>query len=114
MPDPRFPRLPPGAPCWCWPTSRRSSRPEPRSRRRLELEGEQEFIVLPLPTPSGGRGWVLGLGEGAAPPNTTTHYVGTRPAPNTLLQYPSVALFVDRARAARPDFALTSENAAAV
>jgi predicted ATPase len=36
--------------------------------------------------------------------------------PNTehLLQYPSVALFVDRAGAARPGFRLTPENAAAV
>src|SRR5205085_6411025 len=36
------------------------------------------------------------------------------PTPNALLQYPSVALFVDRARAARADFQLTPENAGAV
>jgi predicted ATPase/DNA-binding XRE family transcriptional regulator len=60
------------------------------SRAALRLSGEQEFPVAPLPVP-----------DPDAP-------VGE------LARYPSVALFVDRARLARPDFGLTSRNAAAV
>ena len=65
------------------------------SRRRLNLEGERELPVHPLPTP--------------------------QPLPNIgdmelsdLRRIPSVALFVDRAQTARPDFALTGTNGAEV
>jgi predicted ATPase/DNA-binding SARP family transcriptional activator len=61
------------------------------SRRRLGVAGEQEVPVplLPVPPQVGGTA-------------------------DTLLDYPSVQLFIDRARAARPDFRLTPENTAAV
>jgi predicted ATPase/Tfp pilus assembly protein PilF len=60
------------------------------SRQRLGLEGEQEVTVAPLPLPA---------------PDTP---------PEEIAAFASVQLFVDRARAVRPDFALTPANAAAV
>jgi predicted ATPase len=62
------------------------------SRTVLGLRAEQEYPVPPLPLPAGAD---------AAP-------VGE------LTASPAVALFVDRARAVRPGFALTQGNAAAV
>ena len=60
------------------------------SRTVLGLRAEQEYPVLPLPT-------------------------GVSDAPIAELESsPAVALFVDRARAVRPGFALTEGNAAAV
>lgn len=61
------------------------------SRQPLGLEGEQTYPVPPLPTPR----------EDA-------------PTPERLLQNPSAQLFADRARASRPDFAVTAHNAPAV
>lgn len=60
------------------------------SRQRLLIEGEEEFNLSPLPKAGGG-----------APPKA-------------LLERPSVALLVDRAQAARPDFQLTERNSVAV
>jgi non-specific serine/threonine protein kinase len=60
------------------------------SRRRLNLSGERVFSVPPLPTP--------GEGESA----------------ERLLACESVQLFVDRAQAGSPEFALTEDNAGAV
>jgi predicted ATPase/DNA-binding XRE family transcriptional regulator len=62
------------------------------SRLPLRLDGEQEFPVRPLPLPSHGPTVSL---DAAA-------------------QAPAVALFLQRARAARPDFALTQDNVRAV
>lgn len=62
------------------------------SQAVLRLRGEQEFPVPPLVTPDPSR---------------------LPPLPE-LGRYPAVALFVERASAARPDFALTAENVAAV
>lgn len=62
------------------------------SRVLLRLSGEREYGVPPLPLPD---------------PSQVTD-------PMTLAAAPSVALFVERARAARAGFALTDENAAAV
>src|SRR5262249_60230409 len=60
------------------------------SRQRLNVAGEQEFVVLPLPTPR-------------------------RPdPPERLREGVSVRLFLDRARAVRPEFQVTETNAAAV
>jgi len=62
------------------------------SRVVLRIYGEHEFPVPPLPLP--------------AP--------GARSTPAVLLESPSIALFVQRATAGRPDFALTTRNADAI
>jgi predicted ATPase/DNA-binding SARP family transcriptional activator len=62
------------------------------SRQALRLGGEQEYPLSPLAVPS------------PAPPET----------PESLLTNDSIALYNDRARSAKPDFALTSNNAADV
>ncbi len=62
------------------------------SRTPLRVDGEQEFPVPPLTLPSNGV--TIPLGE--------------------LGRIPAVALFLQRAHAARPDFMLTEENAGAI
>ena len=62
------------------------------SRVVLHIYGEQEFPVPPLPLPAA---------DAAA-------------TPAALMECPSIALFVQRAAAGRPDFTLTSRNAGAV
>ena len=62
------------------------------SRQALHIYGEQEFPVPPLPLPAPGALF----------------------SPSTLMDCASVALFVQRAAAGRPDFTLTPKNAAAV
>ena len=59
------------------------------SREALRVRGEQEFLLSPLALPE-------------------------QPALETLLQYPGIALFVQRAQATQREFRLTSQNAAAV
>ncbi len=60
------------------------------SRQRLNLHGEREFPLLPLWTPD------------------------REDTPECLLEFASVRLFVDRAKAVRIDFQLTPRNAASV
>lgn len=60
------------------------------SRLRLQIDGEQDFPLAPLPTP---------------------HAPGS---PERLMEFSSVQLFVNRAKAGRADFALTERNAAAI
>jgi predicted ATPase len=62
------------------------------SRASLRVSGEQEFAVSPLPVPDPTR----------------------LPTMAALADYAAVALFVDRAKRIRPEFALTPDNAAAV
>jgi predicted ATPase len=62
------------------------------SRTVLRVYGEHEFSVPPLPVPD---------------PNAPL-------SPGRLLDFPSVALFVQRATAAKPDFSLTMQNAEAI
>ena len=62
------------------------------SRETLHLSGEREYPVPPLEMPD---------------PYRPT-------SPDTLSGYDAVALFIERARAAKPDFGLSEENAAAV
>ena len=62
------------------------------SRLPLHIYGEQEFPVPPLPLPA----------------------AEAHASPAMLMQYASVALFVQRAAAGGPDFALTPTNADAV
>jgi predicted ATPase len=64
------------------------------SRTVLGLRAEREYPVFPLPT-----------GSSADPSSVSV---------DELMTWPAVALFVDRAQAVRPDFALTAGNAAAV
>ena len=59
------------------------------SRSRLQVRGEREFVVPPLRLPDPQR---------------------LPPIPE-LAEYPAVALFVERARASVPEFALTQQNA---
>jgi predicted ATPase/class 3 adenylate cyclase len=66
------------------------------SRTALGLRAEREYPVPPLPLPAGPTGDPAGMPL------------------QELMASPAVALFVDRARAVRPDFALTEGNAAAV
>ena len=63
------------------------------SRSPLHLRGEREFTVPPLGLPP-------------VPPRTET--------PETLREYPAVALFLERAAAVKPDFMLTQETVPAV
>jgi predicted ATPase/class 3 adenylate cyclase len=62
------------------------------SRAILHLRGEHEFPVAPLRIPD----------------------LESLPALEALSQYEGVALFIERAMAARPDFAITAETAPAV
>src|SRR3989441_6107435 len=62
------------------------------SRAVLHVEGEYEFSVPPLSLPD------------------PLHL----PSPEELLQYGAVALFVQRAQAVKPNFALSEDNAAAL
>jgi predicted ATPase/class 3 adenylate cyclase len=62
------------------------------SRSVLRVYGEQEYPVPPLELPRPGR----------------------LPAVDRLSQYEAVRLFIERAKAARPDFSVTNENAPAV
>lgn len=62
------------------------------SRRRLNIDAESWHVLGPLPTPSPG-----------APADTAS-----------LLEFASVALFVERARSVAPEFRLDDSNAAAV
>jgi predicted ATPase/DNA-binding CsgD family transcriptional regulator len=65
------------------------------SREALRVRGEQEFPLAPL-----------ALIDPMLLPD--------RPAVETLLHVPAIALFVERAQASSPDFRLTADNAAAV
>ncbi|MDQ6907438.1 MAG: tetratricopeptide repeat protein [Chloroflexota bacterium] len=62
------------------------------SRAPLRIRGEREFPVSPLALPDRAR----------------------LPPPAELAEVPAIALFIDRAMAGRPDFAITPGNAAAV
>jgi predicted ATPase/class 3 adenylate cyclase len=62
------------------------------SRAALQLRGEHEYPVPPLALPDSGRA----------------------STPEALSQYGAVALFIERATAIKPDFAVTNANAPAV
>src|SRR5205085_2130507 len=78
------------------------------SRVPLRLQGEQEYRVPPLSLPVGGGRWAVGSSEGGST-DPTAH--GLSP---TAHESEAVRLFVDRARAVEPNFALTFANAAPV
>lgn len=60
------------------------------SRQPLGLTGEHEFLVAPLPVPRGEE------------------------SPESVAQFASVELFVDRAQAVKPDFQVSKRNARAI
>jgi predicted ATPase/class 3 adenylate cyclase len=70
------------------------------SRVALRLRGEQEYPLLPLALPPVA---------GPVLPSRTS-----RPSPKPLTEYAAVALFLQRAQEARPDFALTEATAPVV
>jgi predicted ATPase/class 3 adenylate cyclase len=75
------------------------------SRSRLQLTAEHEFPVPPLEVPSSEDRVPSGTGE------VDSHH----PAPGLpLTSYAAVRLFVERARAARPDFQIDDDNARAI
>jgi predicted ATPase/transcriptional regulator with XRE-family HTH domain len=77
------------------------------SRVALRLVGEQRFTVPPLAVP------LLPLEAGGKMKGEADH-ASDALHPASLIRYPSVALFVQRARALLPAFALTAANAPAI
>ena len=78
------------------------------SREALRLRGEHEYPVLPLPAPPRRDQRPTTNDEGGVAASSVV--VG----PALLGQYPAAALFIERARAVKPDFAVTDANAPAV
>ena len=84
------------------------------SREVLHLSGEHEFPVLPLALPpkeSRAESQEPGL---ANPDPVLSSRFSVLPSVEDLIQYEAVRLFIERAQAARPDFILSDQNAAAV
>jgi predicted ATPase/DNA-binding SARP family transcriptional activator len=82
------------------------------SRRRLDLAGERVLFVSPLPVPADEemRRW----GGEEVKPHAGDDHPLTPSSSHLLMEVPSMALFVDRVQATRPDFVLTEANAGAV
>lgn len=82
------------------------------SRRWLEIGGEQVIPLAPLEIPAENL-WTEDLATAASPAPVS-------PGPSVaaglarLLEFPSVQLFAERARAVRPDFQVNAHNAEAV
>jgi predicted ATPase/DNA-binding CsgD family transcriptional regulator len=81
------------------------------SRAPLHLYGEHEFSVPPLTLPPRTDAREDGDGPEVRPPPGLG---GSTAAPQRLLDYAAVRLFVQRAQAVTRDFALSDENLAAV
>src|SRR6266545_2385109 len=80
------------------------------SRTTLRLSGEREYAVPPLGLPpTDDRRWTTDDRKAGDP---TLEWPNMRA--ETISQYEAVRLFIERAQAARADFAVTNENAPAV
>lgn len=83
------------------------------SRELLHLYGEHAFPVLPMSVPAAGD-TKSGASDGKANDKGNGNYgngnYSSYAAPERLLEYEAVRLFVERAVAAQPDFALTQQN----
>ena len=77
------------------------------SREALRLRGEHEYPVMPLPAPRSGASSLMDDSGGYSPS-------GFMITPASLSHYPAAALFIERAKAVKPDFQLTDANAPAV
>jgi predicted ATPase len=77
------------------------------SRIRLPIPGEREIPVAPLPTLSPSV-FATSTGHGGASVSNEAEI------PRLLDEYPSLALFVDRAQLARTDFQMNRRNAASI
>lgn len=90
------------------------------SRAPLHLRWEQAFPVPPLALPPAGRQWAVDNRQSGGGDSALSHRLAERSPQSAslsverLLAYPSVQLFVERARAAHPGFVLDDTNAAAV
>lgn len=88
------------------------------SREALAIQAEQEFPVAPLALPEGD--WAASELGAQTRPERYRNYSAlwhTPEAPHAIAQIaeaPAVQLFVERAQAIEPDFALNEANAAAV
>jgi len=80
------------------------------SRRALGLDGEHQLLVPPLPVPAADDGSASIAAEASAATGPDADGPGT----DRVALNPAVALFIDRARAVRPDFHLGQRNRAAV
>jgi predicted ATPase/class 3 adenylate cyclase/DNA-binding XRE family transcriptional regulator/predicted negative regulator of RcsB-dependent stress response len=79
------------------------------SRLPLRVQGEREYPVAPLECPP-----IFGMQGSASRAQDVEAGIEAEPVPSDLSQYAAVALFIARARAVRPDFAVTNRNAPAV
>jgi diguanylate cyclase (GGDEF)-like protein len=77
------------------------------SRSALQISGEQQFIVPPLALPNMHDFAPVGAGL-VSPPLVSADRLAD------LAQYAGVTLFIQRAHAVKPDFALTSSNARSI
>jgi predicted ATPase/uncharacterized protein HemY len=91
------------------------------SRELLRLRGEQEFPVPPLAVPDVSRFRISDLrvrieaeGRDALSIENPKSKIENRDTPERLSRYAAVALFLQRARDARPNFVVDDENGAAV
>jgi predicted ATPase/DNA-binding SARP family transcriptional activator len=83
------------------------------SRQPLSLPGEREIPVPPLPVSVPLTGRKGGVASWCVSPSHPLPLLEAT-SPAEFMAYPSVALFVDRAQAVRPEFQITPKNAGAI
>ena len=98
-----------GTCCWCWTTSSRYSRRH-RSWTKSALRRSQRKVLVTSRTPLG----LYGEHEFPIPPLSLPEPEALPPSAEHLADYGAIRLFLERARAVKPEFSLTEENAPAV